>query len=180
MGDYTDLQLFVHDCPDDQAAALVAVIVDRGLHVDWDGPFAEPGELHIGTPYTSRGAAGDDSSDVADALSEAAPGAKFTVWTDPAYEWLGALVRYTPELGLHHAECDAEGNAVFSASELLHQIDKSESLDDLRAYVGAPWTDALTGTADERTITYEVPDEDEYDHSRAKEDARNACLDEEE
>lgn len=157
MGDYTALQLFVHDCPADQAAALVDVIVDHELHVDWEGPYAEPGELHIGTPYTSRWAAGSESQDLADALIEAAPGAKFTTWTDPAYEWLGTVVRYTPELGRHQAECDAEGNAVFSASELLAAVGNHPAL---AAYIGEPWSRALTGSTDERTITYQVPEEE--------------------
>lgn len=157
MGDYTNLQLFVHDCPDDQAAALVEVIIDHELHVDWDGPLAKAGELHIGTPYTSRGATGDESEHLADALIDAAPGASFTTWTDPKYEWLGVVVRYTPDLGRHQADCDQQGQAVFGEQEILRAIGNHPAL---AAFVGAPWTRALTGSTEERTINYEVPEED--------------------
>lgn len=129
MGDYTELQVFIHNCPEDQVVALVDVLINWRLGVDWEGPEPERGELHIGTPYTNRSVAGDASEDLADELIDVAPGAMFTVWTDPAYDWLGSLVRYTPKLGRHNADCNAYGQAMFT--ELQIPLSDARKLRDL-------------------------------------------------
>ena len=158
MGDYTQMQLMIHDCPDGEAWALSEVLHDRALRVDWDGPTAERGVLHLGEIYTDRSVTGTASQEIAEALIEAAPGATFIVWTDPAYEWLGAMVRYTPELGRHDADCTAEGSAVFAEQEICDALAKGrEALD---ALLGTAWTTALTHRAEERTIRVQAPDEE--------------------
>jgi hypothetical protein len=153
MADRTQLQLFVHDCPDDQAPAAVSVLADWGLCVDWDGRAAEHGALLIGTPYTERMAALDAADELAAELIDRAPGIMFTVWTDPKNEWLGSIVRYVPELGRHDGECDESGQGQYTEWQILAALAKGgESA--VRALVGAAWTKALTGTTVERTITY--------------------------
>jgi len=162
MADRTQLQLFIHDCPDDQAPALFDVLADWGLRVDWDGRLAAPGELHIGTPYTERLAALDAADELAAELIDAAPGVKFTLWTDPAYEWLGTLVRYTPELGRHDAECDAEGQGVYFEAQILAALrtgGPAVGAQAVLALVGVAWTETLRGGTTERVITYTVTDD---------------------
>src|SRR5690606_37765226 len=38
----------------------------------------------------------------------------FSVAEDPKFEWLGTLCRYHPDLGMHEADCDANGQAVLT------------------------------------------------------------------
>jgi len=156
-------QLFIHDCPDDQAEALVdaLMVTDPALHVDWEGPFVERGSLNIGTPYTARNTYLNASIDVAAELIEAAPGARFTVWTDPDEGELGSLVRYTPELGRHDAECDATGNGVYTEREILAALrtgGPAVGAQAVLALVGTAWTETLTGGTTERVITYTIKD----------------------
>lgn len=153
-----DFQLFIHDCPDDQAPALMDAIVtaDPALHVGWEGPYAERGALNIGVPYTARGTYLDAASDVAEHLIAHAPGAWFTAWTDPDEDGLGEMVRYVPSLGRHDAECDAEGQAVFREQEITQWVISGKSIDDL---TGARWTQAILGSTDQRVITYTVDDD---------------------
>lgn len=158
MGDYTQMQVMIHDCPEEQVVALVDALIANGLRVDWDGPEPVRGELHIGCFYTNRSVPGDAPSDLADELIEAAPGATFIAWTDPAYEWLGTLVRYTPELGRHEAECTAEGAAVLGEWEILTALNVG-GVGQLKRAVGTPWSEALTGRAQERTIRVPLPPE---------------------
>lgn len=162
MADRTQLQLFIHDCPDDQAPALVDVLIDWELRVDWEGPIAQRGELVIGVqPYTERRTALDAADELAAELIDAAPGVKFTLWTDPVKEFLGTLVRYTPELGRHDAECDAEGQGVYFEAQILAALrtgGPAVGAQAVLALVGAAWTETLTGGTAERTITYPVED----------------------
>jgi hypothetical protein len=158
MGDYTQLQIFIHDCPDDQVLALVDVLINYQMQVEWDGPEPERGELHIGTAYTNRSTAGDASQDLAGEIIEAAPGATFTTWTDPAYEWLGVLARYVPALGEHNAECNGEGQAVFSEPEIIEALGRGEQA--VRDLVGTAWSEAITFDTTERIIRVEITDED--------------------
>lgn len=158
MAEYTELQLFVHDCPDDQAAALLGVLRDYELRVDWDGPYVVR-DVRIGTPYTDRKVAGDASADLARDLMQAAPGVSFTVWTDPAYDFQGLLMRYTPELGLHQADCDINGQAIFTGDEVMRALRADHDDIGIRRLVGTAWTDALTGHTVDRTIVVVVADD---------------------
>lgn len=157
MADRTQLQLFVHNCPDDQAPAAVSVLADWGLRVDWDGRPAEHGALHIGTPYTERMAALDAADELAAELIDRAPGITFTVWTDPHNEWLGTVVRYVPELGRHDAECDEQGEGQYTEAQILRALRPDHDDTGIHRLVGSAWTKALTGTTNEGTITY-TPD----------------------
>lgn len=153
----TQLQLFIYDCPPDQAWAAWQVIDRYELDEDWDGPAPKDGQLIVGgAPYTHRAAAsGETSNELADELVEAAPGISFLVWTDATVDWLGALVRYTPGLGMFKADCTTEGDVRFGASEVVRMA--KLDIGRVERYVGLPWEEAQNHSAEERVIRFEVP-----------------------
>ena len=140
MADTTNLQLYLYDCPPGRVTAVFEVMERARLCVGWDGPLVDPGApLRLGAPYTDRFACGDASSELAGALIGAAPEASFLTWTDPAYDWLGVLVRYTPTLGRHDSECNAEGGAQYAPAEILDAV-RAGALD---ALLGTAWDGVL-------------------------------------
>lgn len=157
MGD-TQLQLFIYDCPQDQAWAAWQVIDRHELDQDWDGPAPRAGELVVGMAYTHRSTSGDASHTLADELAQAAPGISFLVWTDPAADWQGCLARYTLGLGMFKADCTGEGQAVFGGSEILGVVRAAGTdMERIRRWVGLPWEEVQNHSAEERVIRFEVP-----------------------
>jgi hypothetical protein len=154
MPDTTNLQLTVRAAPPEQHQAILKVINAYGLGQDWDSaPDEGYAELELGVQYTdSQGVVGH-ADQIAAELIAAAPGASFIVWEDPAYEWLGVVSVYTPELGLFEADCDADGIPQFSSQAILAFLDRVEqttpqaTVADVRAAIeratGKPWFDAL-------------------------------------
>lgn len=148
MSDRTNVTVIVYDCPEDQrAAALAAIEETAGIE------FIESSDaLAIGDAYYGNEVSGDFSEEVAAALIEAAPGATFAAWTDPAYDWLGLLVAYAPGLGEYRHDCNANGSAMFSAEEVAAMIaastaalgiDHDDIGADVRARTGGAWDDAI-------------------------------------
>jgi Protein of unknown function (DUF3145) len=155
MPDTTNLQLTVEAAPPEQHQTILKVINAYGLGQDWDSfaPAEGFAELELGVQYTdSQGVVGD-ASRIADELIAKAPGASFCVWEDPAYEWLGTVCVYTPQLGPFEAPCDADGDPMLSGDTILAVLDLVEQADphatiaDVRAAVdqatGKPWFAAL-------------------------------------
>jgi hypothetical protein len=189
MGDYTYAQVIVYDCPEDErAAALAAIaeafdadIADLDDHPTIDtrpgtgdygpGRFVDVETLVLGDKYGACECAGDLSETIAAALIEAAPGSTFLTWTDPAYEWLGSLVMYAPELGLFGSECDANGNAVVAAYEVRRMM--AESLLDTEPRYGGRWPDAALREA--LNDAYGIAWHDAIDAARARIDATEAA-----
>lgn len=137
MSDTCNAALTVTDCPDDQRAALLAVVEDLDLgDVAYDSPD-DPA-----APVLSWGwndAPLDLNETIAAALIEAAPGATFTTCAEPAYEYPGTVTMYAPDLGRFDGVCDADGTPYVTATELR----KAEDLDGLRRIAGLPWFDRI-------------------------------------
>lgn len=147
MGDRTNMQITVYDCPPDQVDAVLDLIADYGL---WEGDFGmgvpELTELVLGVQYGGVEVYCGSSDEIALGLVEQAPGASWEVWEDPKYEWLGSLNRYTPALGLWGAECDAEGQPQFTPDVILAKIKElgpETPIGQLEAWLGEPWQQAL-------------------------------------
>jgi len=146
MGDRTNLQVFIYDCPSARVRAVLDIIDEYQLQLDWLGA-ADDDRIHLGRVYGSHSACGEDSRDIASALIATAPEVCFDTWTDPAYDWLGAGTRYTPELGRFDYESDAEGNAVFSADEIAGAL-ASGGVDGVRRILGQSWSAVLKAMSD--------------------------------
>jgi hypothetical protein len=76
----------------------------------------------IGERYLAQDVSCSSAGEYGDALREAAPGASFVLWEDPAYEWLGTLYAYAPDLGVFTAECDQDGTVVLSQDVTLQAV----------------------------------------------------------
>ncbi|WP_181273658.1 hypothetical protein [Brevibacterium oceani] len=122
MSDRTHVQLIVHDCPPDQAAAVLSIIDQHDLHLEYveDGQPAD-GQLGLGLTYMDPEVVCGSAQLIAQELEQSAPGASWEVWEDPKYEWLGDLYRFTPTFGPWTANCDAEGTPVFTPDE-VHRL----------------------------------------------------------
>jgi Protein of unknown function (DUF3145) len=155
MSDTTNLQLTVHAAPPEQHQAVLKAINAYGLGQDWASVAPADGftELELGVQYTDGLGVVGHASQLAAELIDAAPGASFIVWEDPAYEWLGTVCAYTPELGAYEAESDANGVPQLSGAAILTLLDAVEratpqaTVADVRAAIdratGKPWFDAL-------------------------------------
>jgi len=143
MGDTTNVQVYIYACPDDQRAAMLEILEYHRLSPDWYGPTGDT--LELGQAYGSNYAAGDESEEIAAEIIEAAPGAVFQAWTDPAYEWLGSGVMYTPELGRFGYESDSNGEPQFGQAAVLDAIASG----DVEKAIGVPWRDAMIRAAKE-------------------------------
>jgi hypothetical protein len=163
MPDTTPLQLTVHAAPPEQHPAILKVINGYGLGQDWASVAPEEvfTELELGVQYTDDQGVVGHASAIASELVAVAPGASFIVWEDPAYEYLGEVCIYAPQLGLYRADCDADGEPQLSSQTILAILDRVEQatpqaiVADVRTAIdqatGRPWFQALTAAELDRT-----------------------------
>lgn len=161
MSDRSPLTLTVYDCPSDQAAAVLQVITEHGLCLEWEEE-APLDALHTRTQYTHTDAPLGTEADLAAALIDAAPGCAFRTWQDPKYEADGQVVMYHPDLGRCDCACNAFGDPHVTIEQIRciaaecgvegGRMTSREFVDALCRRLGDPWHIALLA-AEERTIT---------------------------
>lgn len=81
--------------------------------------------VNIGEEYLNPDISCGSADEYGTWLIDAAPGCSFILWEDPAYQWLGSLWAYAPDLGSFTAECDADGTVTLSPDEIRGVIRKS-------------------------------------------------------
>jgi hypothetical protein len=153
MGDTTTLQLTIYKAPKRRHKKILEIINAHDLELDWStrGPHDE---LTIGeSAYTSNLAHPGEADEISTELIDVAPDCGFIVWDDPAYEFLGGLCMYTPELGEFGAQCDADGNPQLTGEMVIKLIDElaaarpETTIADVKAAVdkatGKPWFEAM-------------------------------------
>lgn len=89
----------------------------------------------IGERYMDPEMSCGSADEYAGNLMEAAPGASFVLWEDPAYQWLGDLRAYAPDLGLFAAQCDADGNPTLMPGQIREAVAAAQ--DAVRAALAA-------------------------------------------
>lgn len=141
MGDRTSFQITIYDCPAEQAGAVLDALDNHNIGVDWGSPLNTQ-VLFLGESYNEHEASCGTSDEMARELMAEAPGASWELWEDPKYEWLGAVWRYTPELGSFTADCDANGTPYFSSTAVWEMLG-NEGPDRVRRLLGLPWEEAL-------------------------------------
>lgn len=152
MGDRTALQVIVHHAHPDEVSDIFNALAHYHLERDTRRGI-ELGDLML-AEEVSCGC----SDELASLLESCAPQSSFTIWEDPKYEWLGSLNLLTPELGRFTAECDANGRAVFTETEVQNMVANhtgTDLADNLMRASGAAWRrvlESIDGTFAGQTI----------------------------
>lgn len=124
MSDRTYLALSVYECPTSQAQAILDIIETFDLSIGYDDETSDDEGLALGALYSVGSVPCGSASEIAHHLMQVAPDTSWEVREDPAYEWLGSIHRFTPTLGMFAAQCDAEGEPVFTAREVQLLIER--------------------------------------------------------
>jgi hypothetical protein len=160
MADRAPLQLTIHDCPAEEAAAVLAVLDAYDVHLEFAD--IEPQDaLHTATRYMQAEAAMGDDNRVASALIAAAPHCSFVIWQDPKDVCDGQVVMYHPALGRFDGDCNAFGephatiDVVWAVAGECGvdrgAVTAAAFLDTLCRRLGQPWREVLA-TADHHVI----------------------------
>lgn len=149
MSDYTPVQLIVYDCPPEEREAICEIIESEGYGIDYFGGH-DFETLLFDQAYGDDEASLTAPEDVGNEIIARAPGSTFVIWSDPKYEYLGSIVMYAPDLGPFTADCDSDGNAVFTAAKIIslvgeHFRDDSPpgSRDEFKRALGVPWGERM-------------------------------------
>lgn len=167
MGDRTYAALVVHRLDVEkypaEAEAIMGAIEDYGLSVEFGVPsvpssmatVTDDSLLKVGVTYSDDQASCGIVYDLQD-LGEKAPHAVFSIQEDPKYEWLGAVLLFTPELGPWMCSSDADGSPVATTEAVAEMLDTTfaargdggvpsygEVRDVLRRSLGIPWMEAI-------------------------------------
>jgi hypothetical protein len=186
MGDRTWLQATIHDCPPNQAQAVLDVLDEYGVHPDEDIP-APDGHLTLGTTYVNQEILCGSAQEIAARLQVDAPAAAWELWEDPRLDWPGDIWRYTPILGAWTAQCSSQGTPVFSDDHIrdlhtrvthpptLHELDNLLGIEHSRALAAllAQNTGASQGNHTTATVDPDTGD-DPADTSDLIEDWRTS------
>jgi hypothetical protein len=144
MSDRTSMSVTVADCPPAQIEALTWTLIDLGLSkVDDHNEFTAD-EIICGTAH-----------DVGERLPDAAPGASWELVEQPAYEYLGIAMMYTPALGLFTADCNDLGQplvtttAALALAEIVRQ--NPDAISEIRGRLGFDHRRALDDLIERNT-----------------------------
>ncbi len=132
MADRTNINFWVtldHE-PAPHELTRVQEIVECYGSIDLDvssGAGGDGGEWNVGGFYCEG--IPDETDGIADELHEAFSDAvEVRCWDDPKYEWLGTLTVYRRgEPEARTASCDANGTAVYTASEIVKVAEKTKA-----------------------------------------------------
>lgn len=177
MGDRTTVQLFMYTCPAGQTWAIAEAIDRWGLTDEMGGSYKidpttgtvtdmgpgpfdlgylEPGERYLGNDV-SCGAA----DEIRAYLEQHAPDARWDVWEDPRYEWLGERVIHEPDLGTWSEECDANGQPCYPLESVTKWLDQALNCPEsereavrerINRERGMPWLEMVSREYDKRII----------------------------
>jgi hypothetical protein len=150
MRDRTWFRVHVYACPDDQIEAVAKLLLDdEGLAYEYVDVDVGDNGVSLNDPLTAAEWPTDHSIEpLAVKLREAAPGASWVMWTDPASADPGQLCAYVPELGPYGpAACNAGGDVLFTLAQVvaaIEQITRPAALSGqvaLAVYeaMGGPW-----------------------------------------
>lgn len=120
MSDMTYLRCWLYACPDDQEEAAAGVLAGQWF-LEFDDETVASRE-HVTGRYFAEEMKIGLGKEIAEELREAAPGASFFLWENPAYEQLGWLEAYTSTLGRFSGRCDLPGRGVLGYDEMAEVI----------------------------------------------------------
>jgi hypothetical protein len=138
MGDWTSGAAIIHACPPYHVRSVLDAFEDYGLTEE---DAASGTTVSVGQCYSAAGFRCGSATDLAHDLIRCAPEVAFTVYEEPAYEWVGTTCTYVPELGLFTAHCDNSGHPMSAQSEILRL--EGEPIDVRQKQLGVPWLTAI-------------------------------------
>lgn len=138
MGDWTSGAATIHACPPHRVRPVLDAFEEYGLIND---DTANEKTLNVGEWYCADEIRCGSATDLADELIKYAPDVAFTVYEEPAYEWVGTFCSYVPDLGLFTADCAGDGDPMFARTEIL-RLD-GEPAEDRQKQLGVPWLTAI-------------------------------------
>jgi hypothetical protein len=162
VSDRSYAQVIVTDCPEEQRAAARAAIYDAfgsdtlNEEPTLDQPILDKPaplenlitwppnpDLVLGDRYGDEECSLDQNEVIANALIAAAPGCSFAAWSDPKYEFDGAMTMYTPELGRFDGACDSNGNIHWTNEEISQFFGATPIPDRVEKALGLTWQRVL-------------------------------------
>lgn len=147
MGDWTSGAATIHACPPHRVRPVLDAFAEYGLYYE---DAANDTALHVGEWYSADEFRCASATELANELITYAPEVAFTVYEEPAYEWVGTICTYVPELGLFTAGCDTDGDPLFTQKHVLELEGKP---DDVRQQaLGVPWLTAIAGLPAEAVV----------------------------
>lgn len=166
MTDRALLQLTIHRCPVENAVAVLDVITEYGVHLEF-ADLQPDDALHSGIPYVNFDADIGDADRLATALIQAAPECSFTAWQDPEDEWDGHVVMYHSALGRFDGACNARGEpyvtieAVWAVAGQCG-VDRGAATtaafaDALSRRLGQPWREIMAEAVHRVVVSQEAP-----------------------
>ena len=148
MGDWTSGTVTIHTCPPRRARTVLDVLTHYGM-TDEDSTN-DRATVQVGESYHADEFRCGDAVELADGLIQRAPDVAFTVYEEPAYDWLGTRCTYVPDLGLFTTDCDNSGEAMFAQSHILKLDD--EPGDVRQRQLGVPWLTAISAMPAETVV----------------------------
>jgi hypothetical protein len=173
MPDTTAVTLTVHAVPGHEVGIVCRLAAEHGL-MDDDG---DQGVIVLGEAYSAGDIRCGTADELAGQLVDRAPGTAFTVYEEPAYEWMGTVVTYVPGLELPPdrdgrpregvvcwgASCDADGNGVWTAEQIREAI--AAGPEHLAVMLGEPWDAAIGAMPTGERIVKQPTREVEWDRT---------------
>lgn len=140
MAEQTSASITIHSCQPRHVRAVLDVLDSHNFVEEDEGECS--GYVKVGGTYRV-----DEQFPIGDAepvgrkLIEAAPEVSFTVCEQPAYNRLGTVFSYVPELGVFHNACDATGTPMLSPAYVQKLAGKPAA--ERRRQLGLPWPAAI-------------------------------------
>lgn len=144
MGDWTSGAAMIYACPPHRVRAVLDAFDEYGLTNYDTNTAAGHAVLALGDDYTADQLRCDSAIDLANNLIEHTPEVMFSVYEEPAYEWVGTFVSYVPALGRFTADCGTSGEVMFTRDYVL-ELD-GETADVRAKRLGVPWMTAIAAT----------------------------------
>lgn len=147
MSDRTCATATIHFCPPHRRRGVLKILVSHGLDDETpeaDGTTAEG--VTVGEAYVCHEIPCGSAAECVDDLIHCAPEVAFTIYEDPAYEWVGTVWIYVPGLGLFVAACDTSGEPMFTQQQVLALESGPDEV--RRAGLGVPWRDAIAALSE--------------------------------
>ncbi|MER5638273.1 hypothetical protein ABT095_15090 [Kitasatospora sp. NPDC002227] len=155
MGDRSPLQVFVHAADPDQHDAVLKVLTDHGLDLEYEFPEIADGQLALGIRYFDV-ESGIDPEDLWAALIDAAPSAVFELWLDPfpaVYD--GLYIGHVPDIGTYRVECNSDGTPLVNAAKLAEALAALPEEATVAQWLAGPGTELLGTAVRARLSQYE-------------------------